>query len=205
MMKSLNNKGIALITALMFTMIIMVIIMGIMTLISDNAKRSAAQKTYRNVIEASYGGADIVMQDILPRLFSNISTSIIRADYSMLNMQLGSSACLRQKMLNSTDGWTACSAVNIDPKSQPDMTFNLSGESGKSTTNFKVYAKIVDTTPGVPFPPQPAGGPLLGGGVTDSSAGTTLSLQHYVYRVEVAGERSINPAEKSNLSVLYEY
>lgn len=204
-MRSLNNKGMALITALMLTMITMVIIMGIMSMISANAKRSAAQKTYRNVVEASYGGADVVMQDLLPRLFSNISTSIIRADYSSLNMQLGSSACLRQKMLYSSAGWTACSAVNIDPKSQPDMTFKLSGESGKSATSFTVNAKIVDTTPGVPFPPQPVGGQLLGGGVTDSSAGSTLSLQHYVYRIEVAGERTINPIEKSNLSVLYEY
>jgi type II secretory pathway component PulK len=206
-MRSLNNnKGMALLTVLMMTAIMLTMIVGILTLVSDNSQRSASQKTYQNVIEASYGGADIAAQDVIPRLFTNISTSVIKADYSLLGMQFGSSACLRQKMKKPVSGWTACTnSSNVNPKINSDLTFNLSGQSGSSNTSFKVYAKIVDTAPGVDYPEQPSGGPLLGGGVVESSGPSTLYLQHYVYRIEVAGEGSINPAEKSNLSVLYEY
>jgi hypothetical protein len=70
-----------------------------------------------------------------------------------------------------------------------------------------VYSKVTDTVEGVPYPPQPTGGQgeLFGGGVTESSGPTTTNLSHYVYRIEVSGERTANPTEKSNLSVLYEY
>lgn len=196
-----NNKGIALITALMLTLITLVIILGVMLTISNNTKSSGANKTYRNVTEAAYGGADLVIQDIIPRMmaFNNIST--IKSDYSLLSLNFGSSACVRTKLNNSVAGWGACSS-NLNPKVQPDMRFNLTGSSGQP---FTVYSKIVDTIPGVQYPPTPAGGTLTGGGVTESSSGTTTNLNHYVYRIEVSGERTNNPSEKSDISVLYEY
>jgi len=203
-MRPLNDKGIALITVLMLTLITLVIILGILTLITRNTKLSGARKIYRNVTEAAYGGADLVMQDIIPRAFTNFTnfSTVIKSDYSRIKMQLGSSACLRQKLNNDANGWAACSGVHNDPKTQPDMTFKLAGVSGQS---FIVYSKIIDTIPGVPYPSPPTGGQLIGGGVAESSAGTTINLSHYVYRIEVAGELTLNPAEKSNISVLYEY
>jgi len=201
-MKPLNNKGIALVTALMLTLITLVIILGVMFIITQNIKLGAAQKRYRNAIEASYGGVDIVVQDIIPKLFTNISTSALRTSFSNINMGFGSSACIRQKLMNKSTAWTTCTDLSINPRRQPDVTFNLSGVSGQ---NFTVYSKIVDTVPGVVYQTAPPGSPLLGGGVTEPSAGTTMNLAHYVYRVEIAAERAINPMEKSMLSVLYEY
>jgi hypothetical protein len=203
-MRLLNNKGIALITVLMLTLITLVIILGILTLITNNTKLSGARKTYRNVTEAAYGGADLVMQDIIPRAFTNFTnfSTVIKSDYSAIEMQLGSSACLRQKLKNDANDWAACSGMNNNPKTQPDMTFKLNGASGQS---FTVYSKIIDTTPGVPYPSAPSGGQLIGGGVAESSSGTTTNLSHYVYRIEVAGEQTVNPSEMSNISVLYEY
>ena len=207
-MNIFNNKGIALITALMLTLITLVIILSVMFLITNNIKSSGANKAYRNVTEAAYGGADLVMQDIIPRLFQNISTNTLKTEFNAsslanMNMVFGSSACLRTKLNNSvSSGWGACSS-SIDPKVQPDMKFNLEGSSGQGYT---VYTKIIDTIKGVQYPPPlPGGQPLMGGGVTESSAPTTANLIHYVYRIEVVGERTINPTEKSNLSVLYEY
>lgn len=191
-------------TALMLTLITLVIILGILTLITRNTTLSGARKTYRNVTEAAYGGADLVMQDIIPRAFTNFTnfSTVIKSDYSMINMQIGSSACLRQKLTNDANGWTACSGMNNNPMTQPDMKFKLAGVSGQS---FTVYSKIIDTTPGVPYPSPSTGGQIISGGVAESSAGTTINLSHYVYRIEVVGEHTLNPAEKSNISVLYEY
>jgi hypothetical protein len=207
-MKTLNNKGIALITALMLTLITLVIISGVLFIVTNNTKSSGANKAYRNVTEAAYGGSDLIMQDIIPRLFQNVSTNTLRTEYNTsslanMNMLFNSSACLRTKLNNPvSSGWGSCSST-LDPKVQPDMKFNLAGSSGQGYT---VYTKIVDTVKGVQYPPPPPGGqPLMGGGVTESSAPTTTNLIHYVYRIEVEGERTVNPTEKSNLSVLYEY
>jgi Tfp pilus assembly protein PilE len=204
-MKTLNNKGIALITALMMTLITLVIILGIMTLIANNTKATASHKAYRNATEAAYGGADLVMQDILPRLFQNISTGTLRSDYSSMHMLFSTPGCLHTKLNNPVSAWGAScssSAATPDPKSSPDMKFDVSGDAGQSYT---VYSKIIDTSPGVQYPLAPTGGQLLGGGVTESSGPTTTNLAHFVYRIEVTGERTVNAAEKSNLSVLYEY
>jgi len=218
-MKSLNNRGIALITALMLTLITLVIILGIMSIISSNIKSSAANKAYRNVTEASYGGADLLVQDMIPRLFTNQSSGGTSAaalsfgiannaglisDYggsSKISVAFNSNACLQQKLNNSVAGWLACPGDRINPKPNYDMKFSLAGLPGEP--GFTVYSKIIDTSVGVPYPS--GGNKLLGGGVTESSSGTTSNLNHYVYLIEIQGERTLNPAEKSNLSLLYEY
>src|SRR5450631_1317142 len=202
-MEPLNNKGIALVTALMMTMITLVIILGVMTLISNNIKSSAATKSYRNVTEAAYGGADLLLQDVIPRLFNNMSSSVtatlpaaavaagvgindIFTDYAVgtnnISMQFARNACLQQKLNTSVvTGWPLCPGDRINPKTNPDVTFKLRGVSGQ---DFTVYSKIVDTMVGVPYPPNT--NQLIGGGVAEGSGGTTTNLSHYVYRVEIS-------------------
>lgn len=203
-MKQLNNRGVALLTALMMTVIMLSIILGVMYLIEQNIKGSAAHKTYRNVVEASYGGADLVAREIIPQLFNNVSTSILTGSLgSSAKAQFASSACLHNKLENATANWAAsgpeCNS-GINPRLNPDMSFVLSGVDGKG---FIVNTKIIDTSPGVPY--TTGDSQLVGGGVAESSAGSTLKLEHYVYRIEVSGESEVRPAEKSNISVLYEY
>lgn len=201
-MKQLNNRGVALLTALMMTVIMLSIILGVMYLIDQTIKGSAAHKIYRNVVEASYGGADLVSREIIPQRFNNISTNVLRSSLYFINAQITGSDCLHKKLENATASWgtsTNCDAT-INPKVNTDVSFNLSGVNGQG---FTIYSKIIDTTPGVPY--STGGNQLVGGGVTESSAGSTLRLQHFVYRIEVTAERTANPAEKSNISVLYEY
>jgi len=204
-MKQLNNRGIALLTALMMTVIMLSIILGVMYLINQNIRGGAAHKTYRNVVEASYGGADLVAREIIPQLFNNISTSILKDSLALINAnaQFGSSACLHNKLENAPSNWSASGAAcntAINPRIDTDLKFELSGVNGQG---FTIYSKIIDTTPGIPYTTSES--QLVGGGVADSSAGTTLQLEHYVYRIEVSAERTVRPAEKSNISVLYEY
>lgn len=202
-MNQLNNRGVALLTALMMTVIMLSIILGVMYLIDQSIKGSAARKTYSNVVEASYGGADLVAKEIIPKLFDNVSTSKVAmvTSLSLIQAQFASSACLRNKLENAPSSWGSAELCdsNINPKVNPDVSFEL---KGLDEQGFMVYSKIIDTTPGVPYS---SGNQLVGGGVAESSAGSTLKLDHYVYRIELSGERKAKPVEKSNISVLYEY
>jgi hypothetical protein len=200
-MKLSDNKGFVLITALMFTLITLAICLGILFCVTQNIKLAASQKIYRNVTEASYGGVDLVTQEIIPRLFNSETISTLISEYSNISMSFGDSSCITQKLNSSVGSWIACSGLDLNPKNKPDVTFKLAGVSGQS---FNVYSKIVDTVPGVPYV-NANGTQLLGGGVADSSTGTGMSLSHYTYSIEIAGERASNPVEKSNISVLYEY
>ncbi|OGT99252.1 MAG: hypothetical protein A2X80_10260 [Geobacteraceae bacterium GWB2_52_12] len=202
-MKQLNNKGVALLTALMMTVIMLSIILGVMYLINQSIKGSAARKTYNNVVEASYGGADLVAREIIPQLFDDVAVSrdTVETSLELIEAKLSESPCLQNKLEKSPSDWGSAELCesDISPRINPDVTFELKGLDDQ---NFTVYSKIVDTEPGVPYTD---GNQLVGGGVAESSAGSTLKLDHYVYRIEVSAERKARPAEKSNISVLYEY
>ena len=211
-MKTMNEKGMALITALMMTMIILVIILGLWYVMEQSVKANAARTVYRNVTEATYGGSSIIMQDVIPRLFQNISTATIASDYGSIGMVLGASNCLKQKMTLKPGSWTQCTAQNklADLTQSPDVKFYLSGVSSNDTTiksnqTYTVYSKIVDTVPGVQYTAGATGNQLIGSAVAESSAGTTLTLDHFVYTIEVMGQKTGSPGINSKLSVLYEY
>lgn len=210
-MRSLNNKGIAVITALMFTLIILALIIAVLAMVNQGTKSSGAMKVYRNTTEAAYGGTEIVMKDVIPRLFANVTTSLIRADYNQSSfnkmMMFGSSACIKQKrdFTNTGSNWSACVDKSVDASKSPDMTFQLVGTNGQS---FTVYSKIVDTVTGVEYPEASSGAVLLGGGVTaggNQLDNTNMLIPHYVYRVEVTSQKAQNPKENAKVSVLYEY
>lgn len=232
-MKSLyNEKGMALITSLMFTVLGLVISMSLLYLVTSGIKSSAAMKSYRNAVDATYGGTDIMIKDIIGASFSfstysstNPGTSFVdyMKNYRMAGLgSPGVSDCFRQKLTTPKELWTtACNNSSLDAKSGTDVTFSLNGSNGFP---FKVYSKIVDTmtrkftvletysggkaqrTKTVTI----AGNTDLSGGVLDTGAVTDqapVSVPHYpyVYRVEVQGERQQNAAEKSQISVLYAY
>src|SRR5512138_531570 len=74
-MKKLQNQdGIALITALMFTLISLGMIMALLYYVLAGTRMSGAQKRYRNALEASYGGTEFITKAVIPRLFNNYSS-----------------------------------------------------------------------------------------------------------------------------------
>ena len=220
-MKYLRNEdGIALVTALMFTLICLAMIMTLMYYVLTATKMSATQKRYRNSLEASYGGSDFVTKSIIPRLFSfsNNSTAYSIAKLSLvadfggtdkLNLQMGgvggtsSDAALKDKLQNKTTLWSSGTSSTVNPKSLPDFVFTMNGQGAG---DYKVYAKIVDTVPGVGLI-DASGVDYLDAGI--GVAGTSTSTQSprtpNMYSVEVQGEAAVNPKEKAGLSVLYAY
>ncbi|MEI6214380.1 MAG: hypothetical protein WCP10_09770 [Desulfuromonadales bacterium] len=151
-----NENGIALITALMFTVLSLVITMTLLYMVDAGTRTSGAVKRYRTVTEAAYGGADIVVKDLMTAGFAFHNYSIMNPGTSFNSYMTGStngymrnlnsptvSSCLRAKLTQPKSQWAAaCSNVTLNAKESPDVTFNLNAASG---TPLAVYSKIVDT------------------------------------------------------------
>lgn len=203
--KCLNNeKGIALVTALMLTLISLTIIMALLYMITAGTKLSGAQKRYKSSLEASQGGAEILLKDIIPTVMRNYSSSTlvtqVQNDFSAVTLQVDSAQnCLQAKLTRPSSQWPAGCSNTSNPKESPDISFNLQATTGNS---FVVYTKIVDTVKGNT---DVSGLQLEGAGVAESSP--VLTPQHfpYIYRLEVQGERATNAKEQANISALYAY
>jgi hypothetical protein len=202
-----NEDGIALITALMFTLICLGMIMTLLYYVLMGTKMSAAQKRYRNSLEASYGGTEFVTKIIIPRLFNNFSTARgpLLTDFGpadRLGLVLGSN--LKDKLNTATASWGSTVSKTVNPKDSPDVTFILKGQDVQH--DFKVYSKIVDTVTGVGLIDTSGKDYLDGGlGVAGTSNSTQTPRTPTIYSIEVQGELAVKPAEKAALSVLYAY
>ncbi len=224
-MKSIlsNTKGIALVTSLMFTLITLGIVLALLSIITQSIKISAATKRYRNASEAAYGGGELMAFDIMDNAWKNISlsggvTTGLVTRYGGINLSAAvSDPCFSQKLRSSSAYWTDCSATQKSMElstitSSPDLTFLLKGTS--SNQNYKVYAKIVDTSSGNTDTASSAmvnaddsDGLLSGSGTAYSKTGGSIPIQHipFGYRIEVQGENETNAVEKSNVTILYAY
>lgn len=203
-----NDNGIALVTALLFTLLTLAMIMTLMYYVLSATKMSAAQKRYHNSLEASYGGAEFVTKTVIPRLFSDYTTGklSIKTDFGSgnLDLQLSDDSVLKAKMFKATGLWGSTVSRTADPKSSPDFVFTLKGQN--TTGDFKVYSKIVDTIAGVGLIDTSGVDYLDAGiGVSGTSSSTQTPRTPNIYTVEVQGEAAVNPKEKAGLSVLYAY
>ncbi len=216
-MKFLNNeKGIALVTSLMLTLLTLTISMVMLYMVVQNTRLSGAQKRYKNSLDAAVGGADIITKDALPYLLGFAMNPIVGTDYfktnlisSMPGLQdtntiIGvTDSCLQAKL--TTKNWAAaCGATSssVDPKTSPDITFTLQSQvpGFVAPSGFKVYTKIVSTTPGS----TDMSGRNLEGQATTGSPPADVGAP-YLYRIEVSSEKVTNPSERANLSILYAY
>ena len=209
-----NENGIALVTALLFTLISLGIIMALLAIVIQGTKMSAANKTYKNATEAGYGAIDLVTKDVFPALLNSTLTEDAYTS-GLLGMDIASSACLNQKMSSSTSSanWAACTTESTTPipTEAPDLTFTL--KAANDPAGFKIYAKIIDTkcggdttagqtcsnsdTTGIDY--------LDTGGVTEGAGSVTPQHKPAYFRVEVQSERAVNPKEKAQMSLLYAY
>lgn len=219
-----NNKGIALVTSLMLTMITMGIVMALFYIITQSIKISAATKRYRNVTEATYGGGELMAFDIIGNAFKNMSaaggmSSQLASTYANIDLSMAASNdCFKQKLSSPSSNWTGCTSTQKSMelstiKTSPDLSFLLKGTT--TAQNYKVYAKVVDTTSGNTDTASSSmlnsadtGGLLSGSGSAYSKTGTGgVAIKHipFGYRIEVQGEKATNAIEKSNVTVLYAY
>lgn len=211
-----NEKGIALVTALMFTMISLGIVMLLLSSIIQGTKLTAASKSYKNSLEASFGGVELIAKNIMPALYGGTTEAGLVASLTGVDFQVPSGNCFTQKWSKSSLDWDVaiCGADNktFNPIQAPDLTFTL--KATNDAVGFMVYSKIVDTRCGgntsllQPCSNSDSSGVDYldgGGGVTASTGAVTPQHRPAYYRIEVQGERAANVREKTQLSVLYAY
>jgi hypothetical protein len=210
-----NEKGIALMMALILAFIGLAIISALVYLITQGTIVSGFKKRYQTALEASHSGTDLMTKQVIPDLIGsgNISADINTMQASLAEITLNfpvAPNCLQDKLLRptfinnyGTFNWPNCGAANtsLDPTTAPDLTFTLLGVAPQP--NFNVAAKIVDTVEGNS---DRSGLELEGLGVAESGSGM-ITPKHtpYMYRIELQAQRAGTPDERANLSVLYAY
>lgn len=221
-----SQKGVALVTALMFTAITLVLCLSLLYMITAGIQSSGALKSYKTALDATYGGTEIMVKDIINASFGYKDYLTLHAgttfpDYLKTTMgTLASSAsvstCMNERLTLPRTQWSsACSDVTLNPKDAPDVSFELNATSGSP---YIVYSKIVDTMErkflvldgGTQKTVVMAGNSdtstlSLEGGSTTEGGQVTVPHYPYIYRVEIQGERKQNPMEKANISVMYAY
>jgi hypothetical protein len=210
-MKYLSNEnGIALVTALMMTLICLGISMAMLYMVLQGTELSGAQKRYMNTREATVGGVEIVTMSALPYLVRYATeTAVVTADMFKTNLNstmalntvtTGDDACLKAKLTTRESQWPASCNRSVDAKAGPDLTFLLQSQLANAPSGYKIYTKIISTSPGA----TDMSGRDLRAESTYGGSEDTIGAP-YIYRLEVAGENAANPKERANLSVLYAY
>jgi len=207
-MKPLRSKdGIALVTALMLTLISMTIVMALMYMITQGTKVSGQLKRYKTALDASYGGTEIYTKDIFPFIMRNYSSNTLQTDledntngFGAIGLKMITDKyCLQAKLTKNTKNWPVGCDNNPFPAKNPDMSITLQAASGNP---FIVYSKIVDTTTGNS---DVSGLQLEGSGVSEASSVKIPQHFPYIYRIEVQGQKTNNATAQSNIEVLYAY
>jgi hypothetical protein len=199
------QRGAALIAVTAIIVVSSLLVATIYYFLNRGIEGSALQKKYQTAREASLGGIDVLTKEIIPAAINGTTLSTVVAGFTgITNAQVAAVAldsCFSDKLLKPTGSWAAGCDSTMDPKTNPDMRFTLSGVPPAQP--FVVSAKIVDTAQGNS---NTSGITLEGGGVAETQAGM-INTEHfpYLYRVEAHGERQANPSEKANFTILYAY
>jgi len=219
-----NEKGLALVTVLILSLIALAIISTLIFMVTQGTKVSGFYKRYATSLDAGYGGAEIVTALVNNRgqlditgLGVNFPTQCVCGFDSDPTDEVyvlpSPDTCLCRKLCippyknDGTYNWGvagtgACPAdgASMDAVVSPDMQFNLSGIG----TDYQVSAKIVDTTLGV----SDMSGEQLscGSGTGYPCEGFHGEPTPYLYRIEVdTRSNAANLKEKSRLSILYAF
>lgn len=138
-----NEKGIALITALLMMVLGFAVVVTLLLLVTQGTKISGIEQRYAVALDATKGGGDLIIYMIRNGLTSPPSLANAAGP--------STSSCLNQKLSKPTSAanWAACSwststsnpalkeAISEDPSEAPDLTLSMNG--------YQVFVKITDT------------------------------------------------------------
>lgn len=214
-----NQKGIALITSLLLSLISLAMVLAVIYFVTQGARITGIEKKYQTALEAAHGASEFVTKTVIPNAITltvselanpakDYSIATLESSFSAINLNVNDSlspACLHDKLhkytkFTRTDlqwGSTCDSSLTVGPSSY-DMKFTLSAVAPEP--DFDVYVKIVDTVRGNS---NTSGLDLEGLGVVESGSGLVVPMHRpYLYRLEVQAQRQ-NKDEQANLTVLY--
>jgi len=189
----LNNKGVALITALLFTLIAMGMVVAAITIMTRGREVSSMFKAYRTAMEAAEGAVQFFAWEFLPKKLSGQTLDSL-GNYGGVVTYGIEDDCFEKKLTKVTDDWD-CGSSSLDPRDGPDITFSFG--------QYNAHLKITNTLDGNS---DISGFALEGMGVVEAGSGA-ITPQHfpYIYRIDVLAERSTDPIERAILNALFAY
>lgn len=199
-----NQDGAALVTALLLTMLALIIALSLLYTVNMGTRVSASQKRYKNALAAANGGVEVLTKEIIPLLLQEKTQEDLEGTFSLIELKFPpDNGCLTQKLNVATANWTKCSVAqsSADPTRSPDLSFSLSALPANEP-GFAVSTKIVDTVPGN----SDKSGIDLDQGSSVAGNDDGIRPQHVpaMFNLSVQGTRK-NTREKASLSVLYAY
>lgn len=211
-----NNKGIALITVLLMSVIALTLTAALLNFLFMGTSKSGAMKHYETASEAADAALDISAQLVSNRgnlSMNNLALSVnnaITANFAnvcncndpTLATDNVPNTCLCNKICDSKSNWTAnCGAnqtsLTIDPTNS--TTYDTSFVLG----SYTAYFKIVDTVQGNSHSSSVN---LSGTGTVSSNSGMVNAESNpFIYRIEVVAQNTNNPSDRSKMTMLYAY
>ncbi len=224
-----NERGFALVMALILSVVVLATVSALLYLIIQGTSMSGYQKRYETSLESAKGGVDFVTKAIIPLTIGQVSAAALTTIEGTLQGQYNNVAaafplnlqfpfttptCLYAKLtqttwVGTTDNWqvAGCSAdmesqslIKTNGTVVSDVSFVLPGPT--TAQDFIVYAKIVDTVLGST---STSGLNLGGSGVVGSGGLFSAGPNPYIFTINIQAQRKANPDEQATLSVLYAY
>jgi len=190
-----DEKGIALVTALILALVSMAIATATIYMVLQSTSISGLEKRYTTALGAAKGGAEVAT-----KVITNAGT-----DPTGLLTINTSSNCLDQKLQlrktdeNGNNQWTNCTSQqrSLDVTESPDMTMTL----GSGNNTYTVNIKIVDTIEGN----TKLGSDLEVKGVVASLSGyiKNPTVVPRTYRTEIRSINNSNAQDTAEVTALY--
>jgi len=133
-----DEKGVALLLALVLGLISVVFLAGVLMMIGSGARLSGIERTYTSAIEAAKGGADLIC-----RLLRRGGVDV--GDYAGVGwLTVRDQTCLGNKLERETQNWGCNPTCNVTSSDMADI-INCYDISRSSFGDYDLYMKIVDT------------------------------------------------------------
>ncbi len=185
-----NEKGIALVTALILALVSMAIATATIYMVLQSTSLSGTEKRYTSALAAAKGAARTATKVIA---FKGVDPT---GKVTVNNLN-----CFEDKLENrkrdenNTDQWVSCSAdeENSDPTVSPDMVLSLG--------DYTVYLKIIDTVEGN----TRLGENIRVGGVVSPYSESRQVAVPRGYTIAIKTINNNDPSDTAEVFALYAY
>ncbi len=198
-----NQKGIALIVALILSLVSLVLIGMALYISTQGTKLSGRLKSYATALSAANGAYEIATT-ILPSIKQQSSFDLSNID----SLKSNNEKCLNIKLNNLTQNWTStsgwsynhCPSLNNATSSNIDDIRNYYDLKYK-LGDYYIYIKVTSSSLGNTQLPSQS---LSSGGVSSSGLGSKPSpTMPHLYRIEILSEK--NGSDEVHVTALYAY
>jgi hypothetical protein len=203
-----NQQGIALVSALVFGVIGMLMVASLLLMVDSGTWLSGSKKRYHMALSATHGGMDFFTKEVIQSGLGGTTLGAMNPFGGLLITNPAiTDANFTTKLTtrgDSTDGFWPYDPNLVNTGNAfviPDATVSFVFPGGAG--NINVATTILSTNRGNS---GLAANVLQGGGVVNNG-GNAIAPQHipYLYQTVSQGQSAVNARENARLSAIYAY